>query len=166
MWPFVFGFALSMTLQRFIMLLRVLAVCCLLMGIPAVSFLYVVYSFICQWTSLCCIQVLAVVDRLSKMFSKVVVCSHRHVWEFQLFPFWLTFVIVGFLSVRPNGCVMVSYCGLNLHVSYDWGWWGSFDGFISYAYIFFCEVCPNLFLTFKIELFVFIIDVWQFFWYF
>lgn len=76
-------------------------------------------SFICQWTSLCCIQVLAVVDKLSKMFSKVVVCSHRHVWEFQLFPFLLTFVIVGFLSVRPNGCVMVSYCGLNLHVSYD-----------------------------------------------
>lgn len=32
-------------------------------------------------------------------------------------------------------------------------------GLLVYAYIFFREVCPNLFLTFKIELFVFIIDV-------
>lgn len=73
MWPFVFSFALSVMLQRFIVLLHVLAVCCLLMNIPAVSFLCIVYSFICQWTSLCCIQVLAVVAKMSKMFSKVVV---------------------------------------------------------------------------------------------
>lgn len=74
--PFVFSFALSMVLLRFIMLL---AVCSLLLCIHSMSLLYILYSFICQWTSLCCFQVLALVNKMSKMFSKVILYSLLHV---------------------------------------------------------------------------------------
>lgn len=67
---------------------------------------------------LCCLQSLAIVNKTSKVFSRVVLLSHQQCMWIPIVPIFDKFT-GGLLDFNPNECMMVSHCALNFYFSYN-----------------------------------------------